>query len=565
MLNTETHRATEAAVKSWAEVEPILSELLDRTLDSKTALEAWLKDRSTIEERLQEDMGWRYIRHTCDTEDKTKLEALDFFIQEIEPHLAGYTDKLNRKLLDCPFINELTSTGYPVYLRSVKKEVEIFREENIPLLTEIQTLSNSYGQISGSMTVDIDGVEKTLQQAVVELKSTDRERRKMVFEKINRRRLLAVNELNELFDSLFRLRHQTAINAGYANFRDYMFDSLGRFDYTPEQCFDFHNSIEKYIVPLIDDFNLKRKQSLGYEVLKPWDMDVDPEQKVPLHPYKNADELIQKTIALFEEIMPEFGKVIRLMQERGHLDLDSRIGKAPGGYNYPLHQSSLPFIFMNSAGTLRDMVTMMHEGGHAVHSWLSRNLELGAFKSTPSEIAEVASMAMELISMEHWNHFFNDAEELKRARKYQLEKILSILPWIAIVDAFQNWIYTHPQHSAEERKATWLDLLQRFEGNVVDRRDFPEFQEYSWHKQLHIFEVPFYYVEYGIAQLASIAIWKNYKENPAQTLNAYTKALEAGYTLTLPELYNLAGIKFNFSGDYIKEIASFVRAEYAKL
>jgi oligoendopeptidase F len=344
-----------------------------------------------------------------------------------------------------------------------------------------------------------------------------------------------------------------------------MFDSLGRFDYTPEQCFDFHNSIEKYIVPLIDDFNLKRKQSLGYEVLKPWDMDVDPEQKVPLHPYKNADELIQKTIALFEEIMPEFGKVIRLMQERGHLDLDSRIGKAPGGYNYPLHQSSLPFIFMNSAGTLRDMVTMMHEGGHAVHSWLSRNLELGAFKSTPSEIAEVASMAMELISMEHWNHFFNDAEELKRARKYQLEKILSILPWIAIVDAFQNWIYTHPQHSAEERKATWLDLLQRFEGNVVDRRDFPEFQEYSWHKQLHIFEVPFYYVEYGIAQLASIAIWKNYKENPAQTLNAYTKALEAGYTLTLPELYNLAGIKFNFSGDYIKEIASFVRAEYAKL
>ncbi len=565
MPNTVLHNVTETAIRSWAEVEPILIELSNRPLDSKTALEAWLKDRSTLEERLQEDMGWRYIRHTCDTEDKAKLEALDFFIQEIEPHLANYTDKLNRKLLDCPFIAELTSTGYSVYLRSVKKEVEIFKEENIPLLTEIQTLSNTYGQISGAMTVEIDGIEKTLQQAVVELKSTNRDRRKTVFEKINRRRLLAVNELNALFDQLFRLRHQTAVNAGYANFRDYMFDALGRFDYTPEQCFDFHKSIEEHIVPLIDDFNLKRKQSLGYDVLKPWDMDVDPEQKSPLHPYENATELIEKTIALFEEIRPEFGKVIRLMQERGHLDLDSRIGKAPGGYNYPLHQSSLPFIFMNSAGTLRDMVTMMHEGGHAVHSWLSRNLELGAFKSTPSEIAEVASMAMELISMEHWNHFFADAEELKRARKYQLEKILSILPWIAIVDAFQNWLYTHPQHSAEERKSHWLHLLQRYEGKVVDRSDFTEFQEYSWHKQLHIFEVPFYYVEYGIAQLASIAIWKNYKENPAQTLNAYTKALEVGYTLTLPELYELAGIKFDFSGAYIKDIASFVRAEYAKL
>lgn len=565
MPDTELHIPIQHAIQAWEEVEPILSELLNRSLNSKTELEVWLKDRSNIEERLQEDMGWRYIQHTCDTENKTKLEALDFFIQEIEPHLAGYTDKLNHKLLECPFISELTTSGYSVYLRSVKKEVEIFREENIPLLTEIQTLSNTYGQISGAMTVEIDGAEKTLQQAVVELKSTDRERRKTVFEKINRRRLLAVNELNELFDQLFKLRHQTAVNAGYLNFRDYMFDALGRFDYTPEQCFAFHKSIEEHIVPLIDDFNLKRKHSLGYEVLKPWDMDVDPEQKPPLHPYENAAELIEKTIALFEEIKPEFGTVIRLMQERGHLDLDSRIGKAPGGYNYPLHQSSLPFIFMNSAGTLRDMVTMMHEGGHAVHSWLSRNLELGAFKSTPSEIAEVASMAMELISMEHWDHFFANAEELKRARKYQLEKILSILPWIAIVDAFQNWLYTHPQHSADERKSYWLQLLQRYEGNVVDRSDFTEFQEYSWHKQLHIFEVPFYYVEYGIAQLASIAIWKNYKENPAQTLHAYTKALEAGYTLTLPELYELAGIKFDFSGVYIQEIASFVREEYAKL
>ncbi len=550
------------SIEKWDDVASVFEELVRRPIHSSEELSTWLLNRSELEAVLQEDLGWRYIKHTCDTANEAKHESLNRFIQDIEPHLAEFNDVLNKKLLACEYLDSLQSSGYIVYLRTVRKEVEMFREENIPLLTEIQQLSNEYGQISGAMTVEVNGKTSTMQQAAVELKSTDREHRKAVYLKMNARRLEAVPQLTVLFDKLFTLRNQLALNAGYANFRDYMFDALGRFDYTPQHCFDFHASIAKHIVPLINRFDAKRKAALGYDALKPWDMDVDPEQLPPLKPYADAPELIAKTKELFASIRPAFGEVIDTMEKRGHFDLDSRIGKAPGGYNYPLYKSSLPFIFMNSAGTLRDMVTMMHEGGHAIHSWLSKELEITPFKSTPSEIAEVASMAMELISMEHWDSFFGNEKDLVRAKKYQLEKILSILPWIAIVDAFQHWIYVNPKHTPEERSAKWQALLQEFGSEVVDKSDYPEFDHYSWHKQLHIFEVPFYYIEYGIAQLASIAIWKRYKENPQETIDAYCRALEAGYTLTLPKLYEVAGIRFDFSDNYVREIAEFVKAEY---
>lgn len=553
-------------VQSWTELEAQFNEILHREITSGEALYCWMKDRSSLEARLQEDLGWRYIRQTCDTANEEKRELLNFFIREIEPHLAAYSDKLNKKLLNSPYLDNLPSVqGLDVYLRGIRKEVELFREENIPLLTEIQTLSNTYGQISGEMTVMLDEKELTFQQAALELKSANRERRKDVFLKINQRRLQDKDKLEDLFNSLFKLRHQVAVNAGYSNFRDYMFDALGRFDYTPQACFDFHDSVEKHIVPLINEFELERKKKLGYSELKPWDLEVDPDLLPPLKPYAGQNDLIRKTETIFQQLNPEFGEVIRVMDAKGHFDLDSRIGKAPGGYNYPLYESGLPFIFMNSAGSLRDMITMMHEGGHAIHSWLSNSLELTGFKHTPSEIAEVASMAMELISMDYWDTFFPDAGELKRAKRYQLEKILSILPWIATVDAFQHWLYTNPEHSADQRQQAWIQCYRRFAGNVVDRRDMSEFEPYGWHRQLHIFEVPFYYIEYGIAQLAAIGIWKNYRLNPDTALNGYIKALEAGYTFSLPELYQMAGISFDFSPEYIQNLASFVQDELKKL
>jgi oligoendopeptidase F len=555
----------EIPVQSWEDVSALFEELVNRPLNSLAELESWLKERSALDAFLQEDLGWRYIHHTCDTANAEKHQLLNFFIQEIEPHLAKFADLLNRKMLSNPFLAEITETGFSVYLRNVQKEVELFREENIPLLIEVQTLSNEYGQLSGAMTVELDGKTVTFQQAAVELKSSDRTKRREVYLKINERRLQSSEELNTLFDKLLQLRNQVSVKADYSNYRDYMFDALGRFDYTPKHCFDFHESVAQHIVPIISSFEKERKDLLGYDQLMPWDLEVDPLLQTPLEPYKNSDELIEKTIEVFKRIRPDFGEVIRLMKEKGHLDLDSRIGKAPGGYNYPLYQSSLPFIFMNSAGTMRDMVTMMHEGGHAVHSWLSKDLNLTAYKSTPSEIAEVASMAMELISMEHWDVFFEDESTLRRARKYQLEKILSILPWIATVDAFQHWLYLHPEHSQEERKSEWIKLFRKFSGDVIDRSETASYEPFGWHRQLHIFEVPFYYIEYGIAQLASIGIWKNYKANPEKTLLQYEAALTAGYTFTLPELYEMAGIRFDFSSDYIQELAAFVKDELDKL
>ena len=555
----------EIPVQSWEDVSALFEELVNRPLNSLAELESWLKERSALDAFLQEDLGWRYIHHTCDTANAEKHQLLNFFIQEIEPHLAKFADLLNRKMLSNPFLAEITETGFSVYLRNVQKEVELFREENIPLLIEVQTLSNEYGQLSGAMTVELDGKTVTFQQAAVELKSSDRTKRREVYLKINERRLQSSEELNTLFDKLLQLRNQVSVKADYSNYRDYMFDALGRFDYTPKHCFDFHESVAQHIVPIISSFEKERKDLLGYDQLMPWDLEVDPLLQAPLEPYKNSDELIEKTIEVFKRIRPDFGEVIRLMKEKGHLDLDSRIGKAPGGYNYPLYQSSLPFIFMNSAGTMRDMVTMMHEGGHAVHSWLSKDLNLTAYKSTPSEIAEVASMAMELISMEHWDVFFEDESTLRRARKYQLEKILSILPWIATVDAFQHWLYLHPEHSQEERKSEWIKLFRKFSGDVIDRSETASYEPFGWHRQLHIFEVPFYYIEYGIAQLASIGIWKNYKANPEKTLLQYEAALTAGYTFTLPELYEMAGIRFDFSSDYIQELAAFVKDELDKL
>ena len=549
-------------INSWNDLHAFFEELSHREINDVLELRKWLNDRSELEAVVQEDLGWRYIRQTCDTVSEEKRAALNFFIQEIEPHLAEYADLFNRKLLSSDHLEELSQDAtFAVYIRGIRKEAELFRKENIPLFTEIQTLASDYGRITGAMSVEIDGKTLTFQQAANLLKSEDREVRRSVYEKINTRRKQDQEALDTLFDQLLALRHQVALNTGYRNFSEYMFDAMGRFDYTAEQCFNFHQSVEEFVVPLVEEWEETRRVKLGLDVLSPWDLEVDTDKKEPLEPFTDSRDLIEKTVACFSKVNPRYGDVIRLMDTKGHLDLDSRLGKAPGGYNYPLYASALPFIFMNAAGSIRDMITMMHEGGHALHSWVSKDLELTGFKSTPSEIAEVASMAMELISMEHWDVFFENEEQLNRARRYQTEKIISILPWIATVDAFQHWIYENPAHTRIERNEAWKKIHKRFAGKVIDRSSYPEFEETAWHKQLHIYEVPFYYIEYGIAQLGAIGVWRNYKANPQKALSDYEQALALGYTKTLPELYEIAGVKFDFSAENVKALLEFVRNE----
>lgn len=549
----------------WDSLEPIFNDLLARNINSVDELEQWLKDKSELEAALEEDFAWRYIKMTCDTSNEDLVKSFQYFATEIEPKMAPLNNNLNKKLVDSAFVSELNHDEYYVYLRGVKKSLELFREENIPLQTEIQVEQQKYQSITGAMSVIFNKQEYTLEQAANFLKDLNRETRQQAWENITARRLVDKEQLDELFNKLKDLRHQVAQNAGFDNFRDYMFAALGRFDYTPQDCFDFHEAIAQEVVPLLAEQANERTLALDLESLKPWDTEVDTSGKAALKPFNNGEELVDKSIQCFNGLNPFLGSRLEVMKANGLFDVDSRKGKAPGGYNYPLAETGAPFIFMNSANSFRDLTTMVHEGGHAIHTFLTADLKLNDFKHCPSEVAELASMSMELISMDHWDVFFDNPEELKRAKKYQLRDVLKTLPWVAVVDAFQHWIYTNPDHNSEERTVAWKEIFTRFGANFVDWSDHQKALENLWQKQLHIFEVPFYYIEYGIAQLGAIAVWKNYKENPEKGLENYLAALKLGYTKNMKEIYSTAGIEFNFSAAYIKELVAFVKQELENL
>lgn len=550
---------------TWERIEPVFQELRHRNIHSASELEQWLKDRSELEAALEEDFAWRYIRMTCDTSSEQLLANFQYFATEIEPKVAPLNNELNKKFIASPYLDQLDQQKYFVLIRSTRKALELFREENVALQTEIQLEQQKYQSITGAMTVQLNGQEYTLEQASVFLKDQNRELRQQAWEAIGSRRLKDKQALDELFDRLLKLRHQVALNAGFDNFRDYMFQALGRFDYSPEDCFRFHEAIEKEVVPVLQKQAAARKQALELSSLKPWDTEVDISGKPALKPFSNGQELIDKTVDCFNRLDPFLGDRIESMKLNGLFDVESRKGKAPGGYNYPLAETGAPFIFMNSANTFRDLTTMVHEGGHAIHTFVTADLELNDFKHCPSEVAELASMSMELISMDHWDRFFSDAEELKRAKRDQLKDVLKTLPWVAVVDQFQHWIYTHPEHTALERNAAWVEIFERFGANFIDWSEHPDAEAFLWQKQLHIFEVPFYYIEYGIAQLGAIAVWKNFKENPEKGLKNYLDALKLGYTKTIREIYETAGVRFDFSAAYVQELVTFVEDELNKL
>lgn len=548
--------------ESYEAIRPFAESLLDRLLSDANSLRQWLRDRSELESAVAEDLGWRYIRMTCFTENEEYQKSYSFFIEEIQPHLAPVTDRLNRKVLDSPVLEELErEEDFSILIRTLKKDVETFREENVPLFTEINRLTQRFSQISGAMTVWVDGKELTLQQASVILQETDRTRREMVWRKITERRMNDRDELDDIFTRLVRLRHRVALNAGFENFRDYMFKALGRFDYSPVDCRDLHESVAAEVVPLLDRMSERRKSELAVDDLRPWDKAVDSLGRAPLKAFDDGHDLLEKSIRAFHRLDPFLGECLKVMKEMGRLDLVSRKGKAPGGYNYPLAETGVPFIFMNATSTLRDLTTLMHEGGHAVHNFLTHDLELADFKSPPMEVAELASMSMELISMDTWDIFFTSAEDLARARTEQLEDILETLPWVATIDAFQHWIYEHPDHTAEERRIRWNEISSRFTDQVTDWSGLEEARDYLWQKQLHLFEVPFYYIEYGMAQLGAVAIWRNYRRDSADALRCYKEALALGYRRTIPDIYRTAGISFGFQTGYIRELMSFVWKE----
>lgn len=549
------------SLNTWSDLKPFYEKLVATPINSLKELEQWMLERSELESFVAEDLGKRYIAMTCDTTDEKASEAYGFFVEQIQPEIAPFSNLLDKKLIDCVFTKELDNELYHIYLRAVKMSIAIFREENIPLLTELNNLAQQFSTVSGSMSVSIDGKEMTLPQAAKLLQHNDRAVRQHAYETVANRRAEARKELDSIMDSMVRLRHKVAVNAGYDNFRDYMFDALGRFDYKPQDCFNFHESVKKFIVPVLDEIDLQRKKELGVETLKPYDFEVDPSGLEALKPFAGAEELVAKTRTIFGTLDPYFESCLTTMNSMNLLDLESRKGKAPGGYLYPLPLSGVPFIFMNAVGSLRDLVTMVHEGGHAIHSFLSKDLVLNDFKNVPSEVAELASMSMELISMQHWKEFFNNPADFERARLEQLDDILRTLPWVAAIDKFQHWLYTNPAHSADERKAAWVSIYSEFRGKHTDWSGYEENKAHLWQKQLHLYEVPFYYIEYGFAQLGAIAIWRNYLQNGKQAIEQYKAALSLGYTKSIGEIYRTAGIRFDFSEAWIAELSDFVKSQ----
>lgn len=559
MLKKRNFLPENFAPSQWENIEPFYKNLAERNIDSLAALRVWFRDRSELESALSEELAWRYIRMTCNTADEGLQESFNTFVSLVQPEVTKYTHTLNQKCLASPFLTELEQQeGFDITIRSLRKQAEIFREENIPLQTELQIKEREYGAIAGAMTIWWQEQELTLQQAANLLEDKDRNIREKAYYAIQNRRLQDKDKLDTLLTELIQLRHQIAQNAGFKNYRDYAFAALGRFDYTPQDCFDFHEAVKATVMPLLENLALERKKQMNLDSIRPWDMQADPTGLPALKAFESPEDLINNTIACLDELDGFLGDCLRTMKKMKHLDLESRKNKAPGGYNYPLAETGYPFIFMNATSNLRDLTTLLHEAGHAVHSVLCKDLEINSFKEPPAEVAELASMSMELITMPFWKHFFSREEDLKRAKKEHLEDLLTVLPWIACIDKFQHWIYENPNHSLEERQAAWNSIYTEFSPQIVDWTGLEAFKTYHWQKQLHLYEVPFYYIEYGFAQLGAIAVWQNCQKDLKKGLKGYLDALSLGYMRSIPKIYQEAGISFNFSKEYISNLMEFV-------
>ncbi|HVU06961.1 MAG TPA: M3 family oligoendopeptidase [Verrucomicrobiae bacterium] len=549
----------------WPQIAPLFDQLEKRAPQIKNTdeLEQWLLDWSELNAALDEESSRRYIAMTCHTDNADAEKAYLHFVENVEPQLKPRQFALEKIYVAHPQREKLPRERFHVFDRDVKNHVELFRQENVPLETEEAKLSQQYQKLSGSLTVNFRGEEKTLVQMGRYLEEPDRALRQEVWELVAKRRLQEADKFDDILDAQIKVRQQIAKNAGFKNYRDYAFRRLGRFDYTPDDCTQFHDATEKEIMPIVRELHAQRRAQLKLETLRPWDLSVDPLNRPPLKPFQQVGEMVSRTQKIFDLLDGELARGFKQMDDLHLLDLDNRKGKAPGGYQSTLAESRLPFIFMNAVGLQRDVETILHEAGHAFHALATRGEDLYPYRSAPIEFCEVASMSMELLGNEFIEEFYSDTDA-NRARRVHLEGVVGVFPWIATVDAFQHWIYTHENHTREERRKAWLDLMDRFGGDA-DWSGFENARANLWHRQLHIFLHPFYYIEYGIAQLGALQVWANSKRDKAKALNDYKKSLELGGSRPLPELFSAAGCRFEFSEKTIRPLAKMLREELAKL
>ena len=549
----------------WMQIQPLFDQLEARAAQAKdvAALERWLIDWSELSAALDEEASRRYIAMTCHTDNADAEKAYLHFVEYVEPPLKPRQFALEKIYVAHPQREKLPKQRFEVFDRDVKNHVELFRPENVALETEEAKLGQQYQKLIGAQTVTFRGEEKTLVQMGRYLEEPDRALRQEAWESVAKRRLVDADKCEEIFDELIQLRTRLARNAGFENYRDFMFRKMGRFDYTPDDCKQFHDAVESEIIPAVREIQADRRRRLKLEKLRPWDLAVDPQNRAPLKPFADVGEMVSRTQKIFNQLDPELAANFQEMQDLKLLDLDNRKGKAPGGYQSTLNEARVPFIFMNAVGVQRDVETILHEAGHAFHAQATREEDLYAYRGSPIEFCEVASMAMELLGNEFLEEFYPVAEA-NRARKTHLEGIIGFFPWMATVDAFQHWIYTHPNHTRAERKSAYLQFMDRFGGDV-DFSGFEEVRAHSWHRQLHIFLHPFYYVEYGIAQLGALQVWANSRRDKVKALADYKTALALGGSRPLPELFSAAGCKFQFDAATIRPLIQLAGAELKQL
>ena len=535
-----------------------------KPIASAQDLEHWLIERSELDAALSQAGSILYIRMTCQTDDPAYATAYTRFVETIPPAVKPVNDRLNHKYVRACELFPLDAKRYQVYDRAIKTDIELFCEKNVPLQTKVDLLSQQYQTLCGAMTVMFDGKEQTLPQMGKYLLERDSSLRERAWKATAQRRIKDKEKIEEIFESMFGLRNLMAHNAGFSNFIDYQFKAYHRFDYSPRDCKKYHETVEKLIVPLNGKILSKRRQQMKLKSLRPWDTMVDPFGEKPLAPFKDAQELIKATGSIFNKLDRDFGLQFQEMNKLGLLDLASRKGKAPGGYQNTLSEARKPFIFMNAVGIDDDVRTLLHEAGHAFHALACAHEAIVDYRNAPMEFCEVASMAMELIGGEYLSEFYTPFD-VRRSNREHLEGIIQILAWVANIDAFQHWLYEHPRHSLDERRQAWVTLYEQFGGKFIDWSDLTEIKDRLWHRQLHIFEVPFYYIEYGIAQLGALQVWLNNRRNPKKALADYKYGLSLGGSRPVRELYRAAGISFDFSEGMIKPLVEAVTEEWEKL
>ena len=552
----------EANMGRWEEIDPLGEVLLAQQPGSPAALEQWLEDLSELAAAVWEERNRRYIAMTSQTDDPERERAFLSFVQEVEPKVKMLGHRLDETYLGNPHRGRL-SERYRLLDRRIENRFTLYRDENIPLEVKENELRTQYQKVTGAMTVVFRGAERTLQQMAVFLEDPDRATRREAWELTNQRRLRDRETLEDLFDQLRDVRLRIARNAGFDSYIDYVFRRYERFDYTPEDCRRFHDAVEAHFVPLMERLIRERQNLMGGETLRPWDLEVDPLGRPALRPFERADDLVARSEAVFRRVNPELGEHFRFMREEGLLDLESRKGKAPGGYQSELTERRWPFIFMNAVGLDKDVRTLLHEGGHAFNSIAAREEPLLEYRDPPLEFAEVASMGMELLCAPHLDVFYPNEEERRRAYRERLEGIVRIVPWIATIDAFQHWLYAHPAHTREERQEAWVRIHSRFHRGV-DWTGHDEALAFMWHRQLHIFLHPFYYIEYGIAQLGALQVWLRSRTDYGDAVARYRAALALGGTRSLPDLFTAAGARFNFDRETVAPLAEALAEELVR-